>query len=217
MSVAKMLVFRGYPRSGITDMTCDVLSYLGTSVIQAGLAFTETASGSSIYTATLTAVVSDVLSTYSVNIFRGSGEIAGGVPVDLQELAGAYILGGPDTGLEMAAQILLASAESNAVIVAPSTPPEVTGYLTCLDQFGNALAGVTHTLVQIASPSGRGVSGSGFSFSTIPRTAVSASNGLVQFTGMTEGATYTIQRSSGTPVKFRSVTGSPQQLPDCTD
>lgn len=82
--------------------------------------------------------------------------------------------------------------------ITPSEPPEVTGYLYCYDQFGVVQAGVPHTLTLIQAPSGD----TGTSLSQRPRTVMSASDGLVEFTGMIALAVYTIRRGSGSPVRF---------------
>lgn len=80
--------------------------------------------------------------------------------------------------------------------ITPSTPPEVTGYLTCVDQHGNALQAVLHTVIML------GANGTGASLSSIPIVARSASNGVVEFTGLIAGATYTISRQGGKTVQF---------------
>ena len=98
-----------------------------------------------------------------------------------------------------------------AISITPSSPGEVTGYLTCLDQSGNPLAGVVHIITQIGVADGS----TGNSFSRSPFTVQSQSNGLVEVTGLIPGANYLIQRgSNGTQVKF-TAGNSTFQLPDC--
>lgn len=89
-----------------------------------------------------------------------------------------------------------------AIAITPSDPPEVTGYLYCYDQFGNTQAGVPHTLVLQTAPSGD----AGASLSQRPRTVVSASDGLVEFTGLVQGAVYTVKRADGPQTRFTADT-----------
>jgi hypothetical protein len=129
MPISKTLILRGYPKSGVTDLTCEVRTYLGSAVIATGLAFTETAAGSCQYTTVMVAAVGELLATYSVNVFRAGSVIGGSIPVDLQELVGNYIIGGPQTGLEFAASILknptnlLRTDSAGAVSLASSAGP----------------------------------------------------------------------------------------------
>lgn len=91
-----------------------------------------------------------------------------------------------------------------------STPPEATGYLTCLDQSGSPLAGVLFIITQL----GMADAATGTSFSNTPVSVQSDSTGLVQANHVC-GAPYTIQRGQyGSPVKY--IAGnSTFQLPDC--
>ena len=89
-----------------------------------------------------------------------------------------------------------------AITITPSDPPEVTGYLYCYDQFGNAQAGVPHTIVLQTAPSGD----TGASLSQRPRTVVSASDGLVEFTGLVQEAVYTVKRADGPQTRFTADT-----------
>lgn len=97
-----------------------------------------------------------------------------------------------------------------ALTVTPSTPPEVTGYLTCVDQFGNAQPGVAHFLTMTQAPPGS----TGNSLSQATKSAVSNSTGLVQFSGLIANAVYQIKRGSGPTTKFTAQT-STFQIPDC--
>lgn len=83
--------------------------------------------------------------------------------------------------------------------ITPSTPPEVTGWLVAYDGSGNPVSGVPHTL-QIAGSPNLDV---GSSFYAAPITVNSAaSTGLVSFPGLRIGASYKLQRGSGTARQF---------------
>lgn len=86
MTVSKTIQLGGY-QPGVTDLTLDVLTYNGVTTVASALAFTETAVGSGVYNATLTAVVTTA--TYRAKIKRGGSVIGGGL-IDLEEVAGAY-------------------------------------------------------------------------------------------------------------------------------
>lgn len=98
------------------------------------------------------------------------------------------------------------------ISITASSPPEVTGYLTCLDQLGNALAGVVHILTITGPPNGT----TGISYSKTPRSAQSDSNGLVQFPGLPAISPFSIQRGpTGQSQTGNTGTTSPFALPSC--
>lgn len=95
------------------------------------------------------------------------------------------------------------------VVITPSDPPTVTGWLIALDA-GVPTGGITHTLTMTKVPNGD----TGSSFEADSRTATSASNGLVEFTGLIPGAQYQITRSTGNPFLFTAST-SDFSIADC--
>lgn len=91
--------------------------------------------------------------------------------------------------------------ELTSIVITPSTPPTVTGWLIALNA-GVPVAGITHNLTMVRVPVGEG----GSSFEGSVRVATSSDTGLVQFTGLIPGATYNIKRSSGQPFNFTAGT-----------
>lgn len=82
----------------------------------------------------------------------------------------------------------------------------VTGYLTCVDQNGNPLAGIVHTLVVISLPP----DAFGLSVNTATRTVTSGSGqNNVQFADLVPHGMYTIQRGTGPAKQF--------ECPDCSN
>lgn len=81
-----------------------------------------------------------------------------------------------------------------AITIPASEPGLVTGYLYCYDEMGVVEKGVSVILKLAEYPA----TGSGKAFDTAERTAASAADGLVSFTGMFPGATYTAKRGNGT-------------------
>lgn len=77
-----------------------------------------------------------------------------------------------------------------AVAIDASDPGFVTGYLTCYDADGNAEASVTVTL----TPVNVGLGATGVAHDGTPREAVSAEDGLVQWTGLQPGLDYRVRR-----------------------
>ena len=73
----------------------------------------------------------------------------------------------------------------------PSPPGLTTGFLTCLDPTGNAEANVSVTCI-VREPS----ESYGAALDSTSRTQQSAGNGLVQFTGLVKGATYSFKRGT---------------------
>lgn len=74
--------------------------------------------------------------------------------------------------------------------IAPSDPPQTTGFLVCYDEEGQPEPGVTISL------SLRAAAGAGLALDTAVRTATSDSAGLVQFPGLFRGANYVIGRGT---------------------
>ena len=94
-----------------------------------------------------------------------------------------------------------------------STPPTLTGYLVALNSSGNAQAGVTFSLQQVDTPGG-----AGYGYDQTVRTVTTGSDGLAQFTGLTEGAWYRIRRETGEWVTFELLeigTSGTVALQDC--
>jgi hypothetical protein len=77
------------------------------------------------------------------------------------------------------------SAVTPGPITAPDDPAQCTGYLVCYDEDGNVEAGVSISIRQTAASQT-----TGYAFDTATRSEVSDANGLVQFTGLWQGATY---------------------------
>jgi hypothetical protein len=111
MSVTKTIILRGY-QPGATGLTCSVLSYDGTSSIQLGLSLTESAVNSGIYESSLTAAINASLTTYSVNVYRSSAWIGGGL-IDIKESAGTYEIESAPTSLQIS--IAVGSSDSPGV------------------------------------------------------------------------------------------------------
>jgi hypothetical protein len=78
----------------------------------------------------------------------------------------------------------------DAISLTPSTPPEITAYLTAIDNNGIVQAGV-EVSIQYVKPHGTGTA-----FDGTLRTETSDVNGLVQFTGLVVGATYRLSRGA---------------------
>lgn len=96
--------------------------------------------------------------------------------------------------------------------ITPSSSPEVTGYLTCVDENGNAAAAVVHLFTLIGSQD----SATGMSTSNRQWSVQSDTNGLVQ-TSFLQGFNYYIKRGpTGTQKKFTAPSNNTTfQLPDC--
>ena len=96
--------------------------------------------------------------------------------------------------------------------ISASSSPEVTGYLTCVDENGNAVAGVVHLFNLI----GASDTATGMSTSSRQWSVQSDINGLVQTTFL-QGFNYYIKRgTSGTQKKFTAPSNNTSfQLPDC--
>ena len=78
----------------------------------------------------------------------------------------------------------------DAISFTPSTPPEITAYLTAIDNNGIIQSGVDVS-IQYVKPYGTGTA-----FDGTLRTETSDVNGLVQFTGLVVGATYRLSRGA---------------------
>jgi hypothetical protein len=87
--------------------------------------------------------------------------------------------------------------------ITASEPGQVTGYLYAYDELGAVEAGVVYTLAMI-----RAATGYGAGPDSKARTATSDALGLVQFTGMFPGATYSIQRGSSPVASFKVPAGT---------
>ena len=96
--------------------------------------------------------------------------------------------------------------------ITPSSSPEVTGYLTCVDENGNAAAGVVHLFTLI----GAADTATGMSTSNRQWSVQSDTSGLVQTTFL-QGFNYYIKRgSAGSQKKFTAPSNNTTfQLPDC--
>jgi hypothetical protein len=104
-------------------------------------------------------------------------------------------------------------AEMTTVTLTPSDVDKTTGYLVCYDENGTVEQGVAIScfVSQIRS------SGMGIAFDSTERTETSGADGLVQFSNLVKGATYTFKR--GTSAKTYLVTvpdnaGATYELPD---
>ena len=86
MSISKTIQF-SYVTGQASNLTINVLSLDGSTVIASGLSVTETAAGSMTYNSILTAVVTQ--GTYRINLLRSSTPI-GQFLCDLNEIVGNY-------------------------------------------------------------------------------------------------------------------------------
>lgn len=183
----------------------------------------SSASGSGSNTITVT--VND-----GTNVLQGArvtaklnGTLAATATTNVSGIASLYLNNGTYTysvtlaGYNGTGGTLVVSADASvtysitAMSITPSTPPEATGWLTCVDENGDAVAGVLHTVTLVGQP----VTSTGSSLSRTPRTAQSDSSGLVQFPGLVSGMEYEIQRGNGTGKRFTADTVT-FQLPTCS-
>jgi hypothetical protein len=88
--------------------------------------------------------------------------------------------------------------EQETVVIPPSDPGFVTGYLHCYDEDGLFAVGATVQLQMTSLPN------AGLSFSTNVRSETSDENGIVSFTNLVPGATYNLRR--GITTVWTSVT-----------
>jgi hypothetical protein len=102
-----------------------------------------------------------------------------------------------------------ATYSMTAISITPSDDPaQCTGYLTCYDEDGNAEAGVSITIKQTAASQA-----TAYAFDSVSRTEVSAANGLVQFTGLWQGANYKLWRGGGASVSVTIPAAATYALP----
>jgi hypothetical protein len=78
------------------------------------------------------------------------------------------------------------------IVITPGSGSFTTGYLTCLDEAGEALADVSVYWKMIVVPDGD----TGFAYDKSQAVSVSASNGVAQLLNMVKGATYGIYRGA---------------------
>jgi len=183
--------------------------------------------GAFAVTVTVTDTSSVPLPNRNVSFYVGSVLVANGAQTDVNGQttvnlnAGTYdyrVAAGngynsnQSLGVVISASVSLPAIELTQIVVTPSPPPLVTGYLTCLDRSGNPVARVPFTLVQKGPPHGT----TGLAWDADPRVVFSDDAGLVEFVDMPASAPFTIQRSDGTAVAFTSGTIT-FQLPSCTN
>ncbi len=78
------------------------------------------------------------------------------------------------------------------ISLTPSTGSFVTGYWTCYSEAGAVESGVTITMQALKVPTDKG-----YALDSATRTAMSAANGVAQFTNLVPGATYKVRRGTG--------------------
>jgi hypothetical protein len=133
------------------------------------------------------------------NVSKGEGvtDVSGQATLNLDD--GSYVIALTDGGVHAFGGATLVvngdeaqTYEMSTNLVSPSAAGFVTGYWTCYGTNGAIEAGTTH-YIQIQYGPGT----AGLSHDSTIRTAVSASDGLVQFAGIPWGATVRVKRGTG--------------------
>lgn len=112
--------------------------------------------------------------------------------------------------LKLMARDIQVGIPGTNVVITPSDPDLVTGYLTVYDEFGAAEPGAVISLHVLIS----GVP-TGLAYDSAVRTATSDGAGLVQFPNMFKGVAYHLYRGTGVKkiVSIPLAAGSTYQLP----
>lgn len=185
----------------------------------------STGAGSGINTIafTITDNLGNPVQFLKVSAFSGSSFYAGGttdvngsVSLFLNNGGWTITLGGLSAYVPASHNLTVTAPASvpytvQVQAITPSTPPNVTGFLICLDNLGNPEANVVFYIAQIGITDGA----TGAAFSKTPVSVQSDDTGLVQVTNQVPGATYFIQRgTNGTQVRY-TASDVDFELPDC--
>jgi hypothetical protein len=100
------------------------------------------------------------------------------------------------------------SAITPGPITPPVLPSQCTGYLTCYDPNGVAEPGVVISMKQETASQT-----TSYAFDNTIRTETSDADGLVQFTGLWQGATYKMRRGNGPWISITIPAASTYAMP----
>lgn len=180
-------------------------------------------SGINTITFTITDNIGNLVQFLKVSAFSGSSFYSGGttdvnghVSLFLNNGGWTITLGGLSAYVPASHSLTVTAPASVPYTVqlqsiTPSTPPNVTGFLICLDNLGNPEANVVFYVSQIGITDGA----TGAAFSKTPVSVQSDDTGLVQVTNQVPGAAYFIQRgTNGTQVRYTAADVD-FELPDC--
>lgn len=185
-------------------------------------AWTASASGSGARTITVTvddgtAAVENATVRYTegVNTFTASTNASGQTTLNVDDAT--YTVAITKAGYTFAGTSHTVSGDASPtysvtqVTPSASSPGFTTGYLTTYDELGAVESGVTVKARLTASPA----SDTGIAYDRKTRTTTSNGAGLVEFTNMVLGATYSVWRSGGTltTVTIPSDAGASYELP----
>jgi hypothetical protein len=156
------------------------------------LAFTVTnAGGTPLENATVSLRLAGTLRS------TGTTDAAGQVSLTV-DTAGTYSRSVTCTGysastadLAVTASATVATIALTAITVTPSAAGFTTGYWVCYDEVGTLAANVVCSMTLVDGPGT-----AGFALSTVPRTAISGADGVVQFANLLPGASYDCVRGT---------------------
>lgn len=131
------------------------------------------------------------------NHYLGTTNVSGVAVISPDEGNGTYSVRISAGGYSFTPVSLVVSGDTSHTYsmsqtsISASPSGTVTGWLIAYDQYGSVESGVVHTLRIVSWPD----SMAGESYDVATRTATSAANGLVQFTGMLPGVRYAVKRN----------------------
>jgi len=155
--------------------------------------------------------------TQGVESYVGQSNVDGEITFLLND--GDWDIAASKSGYSYTPEVLEVNGDETAeieltqVAVTPSADPEMTtGFVVAYDEVGDPEQGVEFTFLIRQAP----LNGLGISYDSTPRTAMSDENGLVEFTDLFKGVTYSFSR--GTSAKNFIVTipadaGATYELP----
>jgi hypothetical protein len=110
-----------------------------------------------------------------------------------QQVGASPAISDPRVG---AGQVVWDGSAETPPVITPSTPPTVTGYLIAL-RAGVRVAGAVVTCTQLRRPvTALGVVAPGYAYDAAVRSATSNALGIVEFTGLSPGATYKLTKGT---------------------
>ena len=131
-----------------------------------------------------------------VNSWVGTTDASGNVSFALDSATYTVTITKPGYDGQITSQVVAAAASQTwqliETVVTPSASAQLsTGTLTVYDEHGVAEQNVSVSVQLTAGPGD-----DGYAWDTAARTATSDENGLIEFTGLVRGATYTIWRGT---------------------
>jgi len=154
--------------------------------------------------------------TEGANTFTAQTNVSGVATFNVDDAT--YTVAITKAGYSYSGTTLAVSASTSvtysmtAITITPSTGDQTTGYLTTLDETGQAEAGVSIYVSVADVPNDYGLA-----LDEATRTVVSDEDGLVEITGMIKGATYNLRRGTKGrlyPVTIPTTAGSTYELPN---